>query len=84
MAVLELELPDVQELDVEKMRELRKARKMTQTEAAKAAGMMSASRWSDIEAGERTNVTVETLSAIAAALGVDARDLLTPKPKRGK
>ena len=83
MPVLELESPAMQELDRAKVRELREMRDMTQGEAAKASGM-AVNQWSDIETGRRRNVTIETLSAIAAALGVDARDLLTPKPRKGK
>lgn len=82
MAVLELESSLMQELDRAKMRELRERREITQTQAASKAGM-TVSRWSDIETGRKSNVTIETLSTIAAALGVDARELLTPSaPKR--
>lgn len=82
MPFLELESPPMQELDVAKIRQLREDRKLTQVQAAAAAGM-SVSRWNDIEAGGRRNVTIDTLATIAAALGVDARELLTPSaPKR--
>ena len=71
----------MQELDRARMRELREKLDLTQTEAAKRAGI-TVGRWNDIEMGRRQNVTVETLATIAAALGVDARDLLTPKSRR--
>ncbi|HEY8749388.1 MAG TPA: helix-turn-helix transcriptional regulator [Tepidisphaeraceae bacterium] len=80
MAVLELELPLMLKLDVARMREIRDAKDLTQTQAAARAGM-SLGRWNDIESGRRANVTIDTLGIIAAALGCDARDLLTPAPK---
>ncbi len=84
MAILELDLPAMQELDRARMRELREGLELSQVEAAKKAGMRL-SQWNDIEKGRRTNITIETLSAIAQVLGVDAGDLLTkPKGKRGK
>jgi transcriptional regulator with XRE-family HTH domain len=84
MAVIELESPAMQELDRARMRELREERGLTQTDAAEKAGM-TVSQWNDIEKGRKPNVTIETLAAIATALGCDARDLLTPaKGKRGK
>jgi transcriptional regulator with XRE-family HTH domain len=64
------------------MRKLREERELTQTQAADRA-KMTVSRWSDIETGRKANVTIETLGTIAAALGVDARELLTPKKKKG-
>jgi DNA-binding Xre family transcriptional regulator len=63
-------------LDTDKMRELRLARKLTQAQASEAAGLRGAARWNDIESGRRTNITLETLDAIAKALKVKARDLL--------
>lgn len=77
-----LQFPLMQELDVEKIRDLRKKLKLTQSEAAAKAGM-SVSRWNDIEAGGRSNITIDTLSVIAGVLGVDARELLTPKKRKG-
>jgi transcriptional regulator with XRE-family HTH domain len=69
-----------QELDREKMKAVRKAKGLNQTDAADKAGMSGgAPQWSDIESGRKPNVTVETLSRIAAALDVDARELLTPR-----
>lgn len=73
----------MQELDRAKMRAMREAAELTQVETAKRAGM-TVSQWNDIEKGRKPNVTIETLATIAAALGVDARDLLTPSTPRRK
>ncbi len=76
-----------QELDRQKMRDRRRELGLTQTAAAELAGMPGgASAWSDVEAGRRGNVTLETLARIATALQCDARDLITdpPAPKRGR
>lgn len=65
-----------------RIRQLRDDMKMSQTEAAKAAGRKT-SWWSDIEnpRKKRTSVTLQTLFAVAAVLGCDPCDLLL-KPKR--
>lgn len=68
----------MQELDVEKIKDLRETADLTQVQAAAKAGM-SVSRWNDIECGGRKNLTLETLSVIADALGCDARDLIRPR-----
>lgn len=75
-----LESPPMgQELDREKMRALRKEKGLSQGDAAEAAGMNGgASQWSDVENGRKANVTLDTLSRIAAALGCDSRDLILP------
>ena len=65
-------------LDTDKMRELRLSRGMSQEEAATAAGFDNRQRWYEIESGRKPNVTIETLNAIAKALGVRGRDLLKP------
>jgi len=83
MLTLEVESPAMQELDRVKMRQLRETAELTQVEAASRAGM-TVSQWNDLEKGRKPNPTIGTLSTIAAALGVDARELLTPKGKRGK
>jgi transcriptional regulator with XRE-family HTH domain len=75
-----------QELDREKMRTLRKALDLNQTDAAKRAGF-GVQQWSDIERGHKPNVTLDTLARIATALGVTSADLLTPadtKPRKSK
>lgn len=82
--------PMPQELDRDKMRERRKALGLNQTEAAERAGFAGgATWWSDVENGRKSNVTLDTLAKIAAALECDARDLITPaaaekKRRRGK
>ena len=73
-----LESPAMQKLDLDKMRELREARELSQVDAARKAGM-TVQYWNDIERGRHPNVTIDKLAAIAAALGVDARELLTPQ-----
>lgn len=83
MGALLLESPAMQVVDGERMRTRREELGISQTVAAKRAGM-TAPRWSDIESGGRTNVKLETLSRIADALDMDARDLLTPREKRRK
>lgn len=85
MDVALLESPAMsQDLDVAKVRELRKKLGLTQAEIAAKAGM-SLPRWNDIETGRRANVTLDTLNIVAAALGCDARDLLTAsKPTKRK
>jgi len=67
----------MQRLDLKKMRTLREAKGLSQTAAAKGAGV-AVSRWNDIESGRKPNVTIETLCQIAKVLAVDARELLTP------
>ncbi len=63
-------------LDAQKIRKLREALDLTQATLAKRAGLPSAQYLSDIERGIRSNLTIETLDCIAAALGVKAKDLL--------
>jgi DNA-binding XRE family transcriptional regulator len=63
-------------LDTHKIKELRDKLKLTQDEAAKRAGLPGRQRWNQIERGRETNLTIETLERVAAALGVKARDLL--------
>ena len=63
-------------LNTEKMKKLRLKRGLTMTEAAVAAGLGNRQRWYEIESGRLTNVTIDTLNKIAAALGVSAKELL--------
>jgi transcriptional regulator with XRE-family HTH domain len=70
-------------LDVAKMRELRKALKLTQAEAAERAGMTQ-TRWNDVEAGGRSNVTIDTLGNIADALSCEPATLLVKELARRK
>jgi transcriptional regulator with XRE-family HTH domain len=77
MSTALLDCPPMQVFDHKRMRQLREAAGLTQAQAAKRAGILQ-SRWSNIESGDRTNVTVETMGRVAAALGCNAQDLLTP------
>ena len=80
-----LEFPAMgQELDRERMRALRKAFGLNQTDAAKRAGFNGVQQWSDIERGHRPNVTLDTLAKIATALGCTSAELLTPAEKSNK
>lgn len=63
-------------LDFEKLKTLRDRRGLTQEEAATLAGLSGRQRWNDIESGRKVNVTIETLEAVAKAVGVKAKDLL--------
>lgn len=68
-------------LDHERLRKARERAKLTQAQAAQRSGLGTAQRWNDIESGRRANVTVDTLMAIAAALGVKPDSLLPSKRK---
>jgi DNA-binding XRE family transcriptional regulator len=64
-------------LDTEKLRSAREKAGLTQEQAAQKSGIgRTRQKWSDLENGERTNITLNTLDRIAAALGVKAKDLL--------
>ncbi len=63
-------------LDTTKLRELRLKRGMSMDDAAAAAGFNNRQRWYAIESGQKKNITLDTLNAIAAALGVKAKELL--------
>jgi transcriptional regulator with XRE-family HTH domain len=63
-------------LDVEKIKSLRAKKKLTQADAAKAAGFKTLQAWSSIERGAQPNPSLDTIERIAAALGVKAKDLL--------
>lgn len=63
-------------LDTAKVKAAREGRGLSQAEAATLAGLSGRSRWSEIESGRLSNVTLETLEKIAKALGVKAKDLL--------
>lgn len=54
---------------------------LTLDEAAKRAGFEHRQRWYAIEVGDRDNISVQTLEAIASALGCSLDDLV--KRKRG-
>lgn len=59
-----------------RIRERREAAGLTINAAAEIAGMHRVA-WSDLEAGRRTNPTLETLEKVAGALGVTVAELLT-------
>ena len=63
-------------LDTAKMKALRIKRGLSMEQAAAAAGLRGRQRWYEIESGRQTNLTLDTLNRIAAALGVRAKDLL--------
>ena len=63
-------------LDCGKIKGFREARKLSQEEAAKLAGLAGRQNWNEIEGGRRTNITMDTLERVAKALGVKAKDLL--------
>jgi transcriptional regulator with XRE-family HTH domain len=63
-------------LDTEKMKALRLKLGLSMDDAARRAGFASRQQWYQIESGNVTNIKLETLNAIAAALGVKAKDLL--------
>lgn len=62
----------------ERIKALREKRKMTQAQAAVAAGMNDPRHWSNIERGyqQGKSISIELLERIAKALGVKASDLL--------
>lgn len=64
-------------VDIVRIKELREKKGWTLQQAAEAAGMNSRQRWSDIESGRNPDLRVTTLEAIAKALGVSAKSLLT-------
>lgn len=63
-------------IDANKIKSLRTSLGLSQVQAAKLARLSSSQIWSDVEKGRRSNLTIETLDRIAAALGVKAKDLL--------
>lgn len=58
-----------------RVRHFRRAKKMTQPQLAKSAGIAQ-SAVSGIETGEKKNPGIETVKALAKALGVSVADLL--------
>jgi transcriptional regulator with XRE-family HTH domain len=63
-------------LDTEKLHAKRERLGITQSAAAKLAGLSGAQQWNDIESGRRASITLATLDKIAAALKCKAKDLL--------
>ena len=62
--------------DPNKIIELRKERGLNQSELARRAGLSAPTVWA-LEKGETVEVKFETLSAVAAALGVPVQALLS-------
>ena len=60
-----------------RIRAIRRQKDITQAELARRLGITSQSRVSDIERG-RCAQNIDTLSAVAAALGVEIRDFFPP------
>jgi transcriptional regulator with XRE-family HTH domain len=63
-------------LDTSRIKELREGRGLSQEEAARIAGVGGRQNWNAIENGRKANITLETLAAVAKALGVKAKELL--------
>lgn len=63
-------------VDLEKIKALRLKKNWSFADAAQAAGFTNRQRWYQIESGTYDNITIRTLEAMAAALGVKAKDLL--------
>jgi len=64
-------------LDVEKIERLRKGLGISQAEAAIKAELGGGrQQWNNIVKGRQDGITLATLEKIAAALGVQAKDLL--------
>jgi transcriptional regulator with XRE-family HTH domain len=68
--------PDLRQRLAAHLRRLRTARGHTQEQTAARAGL-NLRHYQKCEAGE-INATLRTLERLAAALGVDPRDLVTP------
>lgn len=63
-------------LDFAKIKKLREGKGWSLAKAAQLAGFKSRQQWYQVESGTVTNVKLDTLEAIARALGVKAKDLL--------
>ncbi len=63
-------------MKIKRIKELREKLKLTQAEAAKAAGLKSKQAWSNIENGYQKNLTIDTLERVAKALHVKGKELL--------
>lgn len=69
---------DMARVNRKRLRDLRVARGYTQEDLARASGI-TLRRLTDLETKSSTNPTLNTLSQIAAALGVSVADLLIDK-----
>lgn len=63
-------------LDRKKVKATREALGLTAAQAAKRAGFKFRQHWHNIEAGRVGSVTLDTLAAVARALGLKPKDLL--------
>jgi transcriptional regulator with XRE-family HTH domain len=64
-------------IDLEKMRSRREKLKLSQADAAEAAGFGGGrQQWSNIETGAKADVAISTLDKVAKALKCKAKDLL--------
>jgi transcriptional regulator with XRE-family HTH domain len=63
-------------LDTERIKSLREGAGLTMQQAAVKAGENRRQWWNNIESGIQTNIQLDTLNKIAAALGVPAKELL--------
>lgn len=63
-------------LDTAKMEARREELGLTQEQAAAAAGMSGKQQWWNVVRGGKSNVTLDVLANIAAALELDPCDLL--------
>lgn len=63
-------------LDTEKIRTLREGKGWSFADAAEKAGFNSRQQWYNLESGQSANPTLQTIEAVAKALGVKAKDLL--------
>ncbi len=73
-------------VDAVKIKSKRKQLRLTLAEAAIKAGWGKGglTRWHDIEAGRRTNLTMNTIDAIAKALGCVTTELIKSEPQEPK
>lgn len=64
-------------LNVKLIKSIRLAHGLTQDEAGRKAGFTQPQvMWAQIENGDRTNITLDTLAAVAKALGKTPGELL--------
>ena len=64
------------EMLTDRRRVIGEKRGLSMDTAAQNAQLANRQRWYIIESGRKTNITIDTLNRIAAALGVKAKDLL--------
>lgn len=67
-------------MDVKRLEELMKERKITYGELSKTSGISEAAIFA-IKSGRRTNPKIQTIAKLAKALGVKTEDLIVEKYK---